>query len=216
MAILFCTALTGCSSAPVKYWPSKTAQVLDKDNNEPIADVYVVAKWKGRGMVQSFCYHVETAKTDKDGYFTIPGTLDGPGKSFWSQRHVLVYFYKPGYTDATKDGKSYYSMNKVVIEKSKGTRKERFVFLSKHGARFSCRDAGSSKRNLYAAKKAIYREAKSLNPTSKEEMKSIYFMRLNLASLIDTSHQKYTGIQKEKKIEEIIRIYEQELLESSE
>ena len=61
-------ALAGCS-APVKYWSSKTAQVLDKNTKEPIADVHVITKWIGRrtiGFGRSECYHVETAKTDQN------------------------------------------------------------------------------------------------------------------------------------------------------
>lgn len=215
--ILFLTSfLSGCS-APIKYWPSKTAQVIDKETNEPIADVHVLVKWYGIGggiHAQTRCYHVEATKTDKKGYFTMPGSLDGLGKSFLGRRYVSVEFYKPGYTGASKGGKSYYDMDKVYMAKFKGTREERFkFFFTIHGGA-SCSQAGTSKRNAYKLHKAIYEEAKLLLPVTKKEIEDLKWLRLYMASVIDTNYMNFTGVKQEAIIEEIIANYEKELLDA--
>ncbi len=207
--------LAGCS-APLKIWSSKTAQVLDKNTKEPIADVYVLAKWKGTGGMgghgRTMCYHVEVIKTDKNGYFAMPARMDGPGQSFLGHRYISIYFYKPGYTAGNKGGKSFYFIDKVHMERFKGTRKERFEFFFKHGRRFVCNDAVDSERNAYVIYKAMYEEALTLNPKSKQEVKRIKWLKWLAASVIDyDSLDGLVGTEEERMVDKIIENYDEGL-----
>lgn len=74
--ILTLAVLSGCGMAGLPF----TGQVTDAETGEPIEGAIVVAKWTGNtGVVgsRSVCYHVETAISNKEGKFRIPGWFGG-------------------------------------------------------------------------------------------------------------------------------------------
>jgi len=221
---LFSVVLTSCAIGLPRHWPEKTGRVLDVHTKKPVKDAYLIVKWKGYGGwvgIRTICYHVESSKTNENGQFVIPEFNENFTDGSLSSRHASIYLYAPNYIESEyRRSNHHYKQKTYFLEEFKGTRKKRLDFLSSGVA---CRNAGSSKKKLLAANIAMYKEAKSLYeknkslvPKTKEEKKIFFFMKLRLASLIDDSHRKYTGIKKEKKIEEILKNYDQELLELSE
>ncbi len=66
--------LAGCGKAGLPF----SGQVIDAETGKPIEGVFVLAFWKGEvGLfdAQSICYHVETAVSDDEGQFHIPGWM---------------------------------------------------------------------------------------------------------------------------------------------
>jgi hypothetical protein len=79
-------------------------KVLHADTKEPISGAVVVARWRGHraGLIdgRSICYHVETAVSDQDGNFVVPGWEDqGATKhaSRISDKELQLLAYKQGY-----------------------------------------------------------------------------------------------------------------------
>lgn len=208
---LFSAILVGCASEPAKFWPEKSGRVLDYKTKEPMKDVHVLALWEGTGGVvgpQTRCYHVESAKTDEKGQFTIPVFFEGFGDGFLASRHIFLYFNAPNYFEP-KYSQSY-TDNIFYLEKFTGTPKEYFEFITTRGRGPSCHGAGESRRNTFIFHKAVYEEAKSLAKT-KEEKQKVKWLRDVMASSIDANVVSLTGEKLEKRVEEILR--EQNLME---
>lgn len=200
---LLSICLAGCASEPAKFWPEKSGRVLDYKTKETIKDVYVLALWEGVGGVagpQTRCYHVESAKTDEKGEFTIPEFHEGFGDGFLGSRYVALYFYAPNYFEP-KYSKSY-EHNIFYLEKFMGTAEERFSFIA--GGWPGCHDAGESRRNAYAFHKAIYEEAKSLAKSNEEKI-TVKWLRQIVAGTIDKSVYSLIDEELEKRVNEILK-----------
>ena len=206
--------LTACAISAPHYWPEKTSRVLELGTNKPLKDVIVMARWKGNAGLagsQSWCYHVESTKTNENGQFTIPGFFEGFDDSFLRRRFVYLSFYTSDHLKAKNQSIGpYYKHNDYYLEKFTGSHKERFKFITTRGRGPSCNGAGESRRNSFVFHKAIYEEAKSLAKT-KEEKKTVKWLRDILASSIDANVVSLTGETLEKRVGEILR--EQNILE---
>lgn len=195
--------LTACAGSPPRYWPEKTGRVLDMKTKEPIRDVYVLALWEGTGGVvgpQTRCYHVESAKTDEKGEFTIHEFYESFGDGFLGSRYVALYFHASNYFEP-KYSQSY-TDNIFYLEKHTGTASERLTFIA--GGWPGCYSAGESRRNAYTFQKAIYEEAKSLAKT-KKELETVNRLREILASTIDDNIVSLIGEEKEKRVMEVLK-----------
>ena len=135
LALLPLTAC-GVSSSPIE------GRVLDAETKKPIAGAIVIARWDGTysALVDSHtvCYHVETATTDKDGRYKIPGWWEEPKGPFFGEGPMYLDAYKPGYEkywpagyDRTEDFKN----NVLYLAPFKGTKEERLTYLLQMGGK---------------------------------------------------------------------------------
>lgn len=200
--------LTACGDIPLRQWLSHHAQVLDFETGKPLKDVVVLARWVGEKSMlvdtQSTCYHVETATTDKNGWFEIPSYNEGLGKGNIYNKRFDLSFYREGYFfDARVRHND--RAKKIQMKPFYGAEGERFKFISNFST--SCREAGGSYKKAYKLVKRLYKEAKALANTP-EELKDAKWLRKILASTVDTSYRDFTGEEQVKKINEILKDYE--------
>lgn len=169
--------LTACGDIPLRQWLSHRAQVIDVDTGKPLEGVIVLARWRGRKSMlvdtQGTCYHVETATTDKNGWFEIPSYNEGLGKMSISSKGNRFSFYREGYVFYSKTEVFSLHAKKIHMKKFKGTNAERFKFLSDFNA--SCHSSGDSEKNSYNIRKLIYEEAKLL-AFSKEQKRLLEYL----------------------------------------
>lgn len=103
--------------------------VVDLETGEPIADAIVVTEWKGStsNLLRSFdyCYHIETARTDKNGKFYISAWY-GYFNDMIFNKHAHTEAFKVGYTGFVhnKDKPEY---GRSWIDKITGSQKEYLV-----------------------------------------------------------------------------------------
>lgn len=157
-ALLVTTQMAGCGMAGIPF----TGQVIDAITGKPIEGTIVIAMWTGAsGLVESrsVCYHVETATSDKDGQFHIPGWIN-PAGPFALRRHVFTIAYKPGYEG--EQGKRYF-VDKIDMELFKGDKHERLEYLESAVSHECFND--DYREQLIPYTKAIYEEAVSLQAT---------------------------------------------------
>lgn len=164
--LVLCTLqapLTGCGLAGLPF----SGTVTDVETGEPIPGAIVVAKWSGDKPgpfdAESICYHVESAVSDENGRFKIPG--------WWGDRlgimgnEVFTRAYKPGYEEERSRRRKedikmrhYIGNSKYAAVNESG----RVKYLKKMVRSTGCHDAGKSRRNLYPLYEAYYREVKEL------------------------------------------------------
>lgn len=73
--LMACTlALSGCSHSAPPQETVNRGQVIDQDTGQPIAGVIVVGRYRGsiRGSGATSCNRVESAISDKGGWFELP------------------------------------------------------------------------------------------------------------------------------------------------
>lgn len=172
--------LTACGDIPLRQWSSYHQQVVDDEIGKPLKNVVVLARWIGEKSMlvdtQGTCYHVETATTDKSGWFEIPSYNEGLGKMSIYNKRIDLSYYKEGYFFDAR------VMHDFMPKKRKmklfvGTKEERFKYLSNFYT--SCREAGSSNKNAHNINKSLYEEAKKI-AVNKKQMKTLNFMLLNI------------------------------------
>lgn len=168
LALLPLTAC-GVSSKPIE------GQVVDAETKKPIAGAIVIARWRGTysALVDTHtsCYHVETATTDKDGYYKIPGWWEMPKGPFFSEDSMVLDAYKPGYEkywpvgyDRTEDFKN----NVLYLMPFKGTKEERLKYLMHMSGLAECYAVGDAKV-LFPIQKALYQEANGIASTAQDQ-----------------------------------------------
>lgn len=163
--------LTACGDIPLRQWLPHRAQVLDVETGKPLEGVIVLARWKGEKSMlvdtQSTCYHVETATTNKNGWFEIPSYNEGLGKASIYNKSLSLTYYRKGYVWGATDGYFYPTAKNIEMKQFKGSRKERFNYLKRLSAH--CHEAGDSVKNLYLFRKSIYEELKNIAKTKEEK-----------------------------------------------
>ncbi|MCW8899740.1 MAG: hypothetical protein OQK75_02085 [Gammaproteobacteria bacterium] len=203
--------LSACAGGLPKYWPEKTSRVYDVSTNQPIQDVLVVATWHGTGGLEGArndCYHLESARTNEKGEFTISEYSEGFSDALKTQKYIHLSFYKLNYKlNENLISNSYIQNDNYYLEKFTGSPKERFAYITGRGRGPSCSSGGDSKRKSFDFHKAVYEEAKSLAKTIKEK-EDVQWLKERMASQIDTSYRKFTGDEKERKVDKIIKEYE--------
>ncbi len=211
--LFFILTLTAC--AGVKSWPEQTGQVLDEVTNHPVADVIVVARWKGSRNVafvdsQTACYHVETTKTDKQGHFKFASRFDGLMQSQVFDKYISFTTYKSGYERSDKTYEREAQRNNIYYLKPfKGTRGERLDFLRKFPTGCGYDDRLGQKRlNLQAV---MYDEAKDLMDRKPEpsqwEKKMFYGFKWDIAQVHVDPLWKLEPKERAKQIKQYIKEY---------
>jgi hypothetical protein len=161
--------------------------VLDKETNQPIPGVIVVARWFGdyTQFVQSSsaCYHVETTRTDASGRYEIPRWTRAPEIEDlrFSSAGNAISFFKAGYMDLSlgTGGTSY-------MQRFAGSNKEYFEKVLNH-RRWLCAQAGASSNHLYRLYKAAAADASSRAETPDQRLTVLFLQRLTEESLVNTS-----------------------------
>ena len=180
--LLVTTFVTGCGIVNLPF----TGQVTDAETGEPIEGAIIVALWTGNaGLIgaRSICYHVESAISDENGGFRIPGWVGTEG--FWAaRRSATTYAYKRGYEEASvskvyKNNIKY--MDEIKMKKFTGSNAEWFKYLNRLVSRTFCLEAGVSQRALFKFYKAIYEDYKASAKTT-DEVKTIDRIRNAAAS----------------------------------
>jgi hypothetical protein len=161
LVFLWAMLLTGCGKVGLPF----SGQVVDVETGRPIEGAFVLAFWKGEvGLfdAQSICYHVETAVSDEEGRFRIPGWFGG-GHFGVMNRYIYTLAYKPGYREA--DGRRH--KEKIEMLKFTGGSGERMDYLV--SLIKPCGAAGDNENEMLPIRSAIYREARNIAETDTEK-----------------------------------------------
>ena len=150
----------------------------------------MVAFWRGGTFNDlNACYHVETATSDKEGKYRVPGWFDGKPHVFGGS-HVVTYAHKKGYERTSVNGRSY--KNKMDMSRFKGSKEER---LNKLEAMVNHECFSDQYKKLLPYTKAIYEEGLSLKSTHADEkiIKSIKYYLDVLEIGWDEAQKRYHG-----------------------
>lgn len=162
--------LTACglSSEPIE------GRILEAGTKKPLVGAIVVVRWEGTysqiAESKTSCYHVETATTDGEGRYKIPGWWQMPKGPFFSPGAKDITAYKPGYAEhwpAGYDRTEDYKKNIRILEPFKGTSGERLKYLMHLSGLASCYGAKDEKA-LFPLQKALFDEAKGLKPQDRD------------------------------------------------
>jgi hypothetical protein len=164
-----------------------SGRVVDQATGQPIRDALVAAYWLGsktRIVLESSstCYHVETARTDANGRFSI-----GAWRRPWSFDDLLLTSdgesfnaYKPGYRFERMDLASA----TIYMAPYRGPTASYFRdVLGSPG--WNCPDAGASRKNLYRLWKALGDEAEALGTTPEQRGMAAMLRRIAADSLVN-------------------------------
>ena len=190
LAVMALLSLSACglSGGPL------SGQVLEEGTRKPVPGAIVVAKWEGNvwAFVETrlVCVHVESTIADQEGRYKLPR---------WSKPSTVgpvvmdlapvVVAYKPGYGLPSEPSQE---QEIELIAPFKGRVKERFEYLDRVISSTSCVSAGSSYRNLYRIRSAIYQEARSIAQTLEEKRYAETYEELVERILVDrTKPTKY-------------------------
>ena len=157
--VMAIVSLSGCGMAGLPF----SGQVTDAETGEPIEGVIVVALWKGdvNPIVDStqICYHVETAVSDENGKYRVPGWVGGKFGVMGS--YIITESYKQGYERVPVNGR--YSKNEVKMAIFTGTLESRMSYLVDFAGQVSCGPQENREKALFQLYKEIYLEARGLS-----------------------------------------------------
>lgn len=199
--------LTACglSSDPIE------GQVLEAGTKKPLAGAIVVVRWEGTysqiAESKTSCYHVETATTDGEGRYKIPGWWQMPKGPFFSPGAKDIIAYKAGYAEhwpAGYDRTADYKNNVRYLAPFKNTSGERFKYLEQMARASNCLAAGKSEKNLYPLYEALYFEAKNFVATEDDKRKLQWLREVAAEVAVGVSDQ-FTHAENEKRIEQFLR-----------
>mgnify|MGYP003404901058 CR=1 FL=1 len=173
-----CQALVLIASTIGSYTYSSeetTGQVIDADTHQPISGAIVVTSWYGTysaGNSHTSCYHVETARTDNNGFYKMPA---------WSVKQesdLPAITSKTNFTEAFKGGyiHPYYGKDyisdvpgssgrgaKNYLVKFKGTNDEYLKYMdSVIGHHLCFGESDGSSKNLYKLRVEAFETKKKL------------------------------------------------------
>lgn len=184
LALVLSILLTDGYAGP-KYWPAQKGQVLDAETGEPMAGVFVIARYWGYypvpGHSSSSCYHAAGTTTNEQGEYRIPSHFDIMDIKVDKRSKINVF--KPGYRHI------FYKDGIAKLKKDNGSQKERLEYLRKVAGN-TCSGAGKSQQALFPYYESIYYEAKALSST-KDELKQLEWFR-RMAARIGTAKDSHT------------------------
>lgn len=164
LAVTLLTALlAGCGMVGLPF----SGQVTDEKTGEPLEGVIVVALWEGHvnpiADSTRICYHVETAVSDAEGKFRIPGWIGG--KFGVMGGYIRTVSYKKNYQPRPADKSSAHDIELVSFV---GDESEWFDYLSHYTRVANCLSGGKSRQKLFNLFNSIYEESKNLARTGDE------------------------------------------------
>jgi hypothetical protein len=162
--------------------------VVDESTGKPVGNAIVVVHWNGDwtkivGESSGACYHVETARTDANGRYEIPGwkipwTLDDLRFSSAGQSYNV---YKPGYWR----GSNYAAVPKILYVTPFRQTKEAYFETVLGSPSWGCERAGASSKNAYRLFRAMANEAAALAETPIEKSRARMLAKRAEESLVN-------------------------------
>jgi hypothetical protein len=174
--------------------------VLDDATGEPLAGVFVTARYSGNipaiADYQTVCYHAAGATTDGQGRYRLPAKFDSPG--ILIEKRLQMSFFKPGYRQV------FYKDGVAKLRKDQSVQEERFDEMKRMTRVSTCDGAGKSERSLYPLYEAVFNEAKSL-VSSKEDVKDLEWIKSMAASMATASDEARTQVRADAEEEQFLR-----------
>ena len=183
---------TGCSNMP-RSWDVFPGQVVSSSTDEPVEGAVVLAFWWAdiQGLFTSTisCFHVETAKTDNEGIFKIPGWHDVEEENKGlSNPSIHIAIYKMGYEYRVFHPKKI-EMYEYALDPFKGNRDDQFKLWHRWFNSTTCSGAGLSEKNLYLLARTIHEESKAIARSAEEKA----FSEMMKNHAIDVLTQSFSG-----------------------
>lgn len=170
LAFALCWLLLGCEES-VSDWPAREARIVDAATGKPLADVIVVALWKGTASYSnSVCFHVETVTTGKDGRFRVPAWTNTTEWRFTQSQWVDLVFYKAGYEES-KESRRIHKLDQKEFSMStfSGSVSERLEYLLTMSV--SC--SPDEDKKLVSLYKGLHAEASNIAMTTEDKLKAL-------------------------------------------
>jgi hypothetical protein len=201
LAIVLSMLLTDGNAGP-KYWPAQRGQVLDAETGEPLAGVFVIARYWGYypvpGHSSSSCYYAAGTTTNEKGEYSIPSHSDF--MDIKVDKRSRLNFFKPDYRHV------FYKDGIAKLEKDKSSREERLEELTRIARNSSCDGAGQSQQSLFLFHKAIYNEAKAISVAVKEKEQLDWFRWVAASQIIaQDGDQGMSSAEFNRKIDEYLK-----------
>jgi len=151
----------GLSGGPVE------GRVLEVDTDKPIAGAIVVVRWQGYVSIfpadtRDVCVHVETATTDKEGYFYLPKWRKEAHIKGVRDLRPLVTIYRSEYEEVNR------GQGIIYLKPSLDSGEERLKVIRTSGVK--CGSAGESKKNLIPFYRSLIEEANSLGASNETKL----------------------------------------------
>jgi hypothetical protein len=188
--LMLCLFLVACprsnlnSKAKSKphHWEKQRGTVVLSSTNRPVSFTTVLAIWKGKyekksGGTQPICYHIEVAKTDKEGKFTISSWNQDYDTSYIQNKSASLILYKPGYWaeqlehQQPSDGNNIYHIEQISRANKQRSSKHRLNYLQRLVSKTSCDLRGDGRYKLRQVYFDILKEASQVAKTQNDKKK---------------------------------------------
>jgi hypothetical protein len=200
LALVLSMLLTEGYAGP-KYWPAQKGQVQDTVTGEPMAGVFVIARYWGYYPVpdsSSACYHAAGTTTNEQGEYSIPSHFDL--MDIKVDKRSKLKFFKPGYRHV------FYKDGIAKLEKEQGGREERLEELTRIARISNCHAAGRSQQMLFPYYESIYYEAKAISVTEPEKKHLEWFRSTAASKAIASNREKnMDGTEHENLIKDYLK-----------
>ena len=146
-----------------------TGYVLDAETGKPLADVHVVARWRGYRVVgiesKSDCFAVDATRTDRTGKYTLL-LLSLNTNPLLLDRKQTVFYYKPGYQITV----GHASVARWITELKRDTSPalSRLDQIVSRTSSFDCGSESDQRSHLVPYLQEVYDEAKQLGRSGEE------------------------------------------------
>ncbi len=143
--LLAAASISGCTPSEVAS-PKIRGRVIDKASSRPVAGALVFVNWTGESQPNSplgyligsghssgsiICYHIETARTDDNGYFEMPAWRRKNEFNVKEQMHSFQ-IYRRDYRDVDHPERreGYQDLEVFEISRFSGSVEDRVRYLS--------------------------------------------------------------------------------------
>ena len=189
LTLMLVLPLSACGHAG----ESIDGQVLEYGTRAPIAGAIVAVRWNATWHTpwqsSTLCGHVETATTDANGRYHIPGwivppkgfnvTMGGKAEYLDVYKTGYEYYWWPAYFNSPDD-----KQHVLFVKPFTGTREELFKSIRISGV--DCQMAGESRRSLIPLYQNIYERLNALAITKEEKFTANAFLnRIDAITLPD-------------------------------
>jgi hypothetical protein len=190
MAAAALTLLSGCASSgqPIK------GRVLEEGTSRPVDGAIVLARWIGTAPgfahSQSACVHVESALTNIEGAFTLPGWSKSSVTASVTNLKMMLFAYRAGYelpqNPSPRD-------DTVYVAPFRGTREQRLAYIARISGNATCGTSDPSEQNSLPLLKGLRDEAAML-ARSKDELNLLESLRFSIEKIelgYDEAERRY-------------------------
>jgi hypothetical protein len=212
--VLASIVLLGCEGTARVSSPQLRGRVVDAATGAPIEGAIVHARWRAQVVPSGFtghfsrsiCYHAEGAVSDAKGNFRLQAWQKELVQKV-DQQAFGVSAYKLGYklvatAGAAADPTVQLPELVVTLAAFSGSEDEQIEELERHAR--SCVGAGSSERNLYPLMEALYRDARAM-PASARQQEYVRGLRRRAADVWVGWEPGPAADLHEQKVDEFLR-----------